>query len=173
MSSFEINKIMGSVFSIILFLLIIKNLGDILYPVQEVAYEHNDEKAAAIVLEPSNNLKEESTIEIDIEDRLISANINDGKTFSKKCIACHSFEMDGPNKIGPNLYNIQSREIASIESFKYSKALSSKNGKWNNQNLDAFLKNPKEWAPGTKMSYVGIKKGEDRANVIKYLQSLE
>jgi cytochrome c len=49
----------------------------------------------------------------------------------------------------------------------------SKTGKWDNNNLDSFLKKPKEWAPGTKMSYVGIKKGEDRANVIKYLQSLK
>jgi cytochrome c len=104
---------------------------------------------------------------------LLSANFDEGKKFSKKCVACHSFEIDGPNKIGPNLYNIQSREIASIESFKYSKALMSKTGKWDNNNLDSFLKKPKEWAPGTKMSYVGIKKGEDRANVIKYLQSLK
>ena len=102
----------------------------------------------------------------------MSANIDDGKKFSKKCVACHSFEIDGPNKIGPSLYNIQSREIASIADFKYSKALISKTGKWDDQNLDAFLKNPKEWAPGTKMSYVGIKKGQDRANIIKYLQSL-
>ena len=104
---------------------------------------------------------------------MLSANIDDGKIFSKKCVACHSFELDGANKIGPNLYNIQSREIASIASFKYSKALISKIGKWDNNNLDSFLKNPKEWAPGTKMSYVGIKKDEDRANVIKYLQSLK
>ena len=117
--------------------------------------------------------KEEIIIELDIEERLLSANVDEGKKFSKKCVACHSFEIDGPNKIGPNLYNIQSREIASIASFKYSKALISKTGKWDNNNLDSFLKKPKEWAPGTKMSYVGIKKGEDRANVIKYLQSLK
>ena len=173
MSSFEINKIMGSVFSIILFLLIIKNLSNILYPIQEVAHHNKNEKVETTNLKPNIDKKEESIIELDIEERLLSANIDDGKKFSKKCVACHSFEIDGPNKIGPNLYNIQSREIASIASFKYSKALISKTGKWDNNNLDSFLKSPKEWAPGTKMSYVGIKKGEDRANVIKYLQSLK
>ena len=111
-------------------------------------------------------------IEISIEERLISANISDGKQFAKKCVACHSFEIDAPNKIGPNLYNIHERQIASISTFKYSKALKSITDKWNNNNLDLFLKNPKKWAPGTKMSYTGIKKGEDRANLIKYLQIL-
>lgn len=173
MSSFEINKIMGSVFSIILFLLIIKNLSDILYPVQEVTNHNNSEKIEMSNLKSDNDIKEENIVELDIEERLISANIDDGKKFSKKCVACHSFELDGPNKIGPNLYNIHSREIASITSYKYSKALMSKTGKWDNQNLDSFLKNPKEWAPGTKMSYIGIKKGEDRANIIKYLQNLK
>ena len=173
MTSFEINKIMGSVFSIILFLLIIKNLSNILYPIQEVAHHNNAEKVEVTNLKSSIDKQEEIIIELDIEERLLSANIDEGKKFSKKCVACHSFEIDGPNKIGPNLYNIQSREIASIASFKYSKALMAKTGKWDNNNLDAFLKKPKEWAPGTKMSYVGIKKGEDRANVIKYLQSLK
>ena len=172
MSSFEFNKIMGSFFSIILFLLIIKNLSNILYPIQEVAHHDKIEKVEIANLKPSSDKKETDIIELDIEERLLSANIDDGKKFSKKCIACHSFEIDGANKIGPNLYNIKSREIASIANFKYSKALISKTGKWDNNNLDSFLKNPKEWAPGTKMSYVGIKKGEDRANVIKYLQSL-
>ena len=173
MTSFEVNKIMGSVFAIILFLLIIKNLSNILYPIQEVTHHDNTENIEVTNLKSSIDKQEEIIIELDIEERLLSANIDQGKKFSKKCVACHSFEIDGPNKIGPNLYNIQSREVASIESFKYSKALMAKTGKWDNNNLDSFLKKPKEWAPGTKMSYVGIKKGEDRANVIKYLQSLK
>ena len=174
MSSFEINKIMGSIFSVILLLLIIKNLSSILYPIQKVT---------DIIIQKSTKIsnlenidKEEindDNIEVNIEERLTTANISDGKKFAKKCVACHSFEIDGPNKIGPNLYNIHERQIASISTFKYSKALNSITDKWDNNNLDLFLKNPKKWAPGTKMSYVGIKKGEDRANLIKYLQSLK
>ena len=175
MSSFEINKIMGSIFSVILLLLIIKNLSSILYPIQKVS-EHNNLKSTIINnLDPNINKEviNNENIEVSIEERLISANISDGQQFSKKCVACHSFEIDGPNKIGPNLYDIHERQIASISAFKYSKALKSRKDKWDDNNLDLFLKNPKEWAPGTKMSYVGIKKGEDRANLIKYLQSLK
>ena len=160
MSSFEINKIMGSIFSVILLLLIIKNLSSILYPIQEVT-EHNNMKSTKISNLEADIEKEainNENIEVNIEERLTTANISDGKKFAKKCVACHSFEIDGPNKIGPNLYNIHERQIASISTFKYSKALNSITDKWDNNNLDLFLKNPKQWAPGTKMSYVGIKK---------------
>ena len=174
MSSFEINKIMGSIFLVILLLLIIKNLGNVLYlekdtthnSVSEEIHIHTTNKEAHV------NVDSENTI-IDIEEKLKNADLDAGKLLSKKCITCHSFEKNGPNKIGPNLYNVYLREIASLESFKYSKALINIKDQWNSNNLDNFLSNPKKWASGTKMIFVGIKKDKDRANIIKYLQSLE
>ncbi len=174
MSSFEINKIMGSIFLVILLLLIIKNLGNVLYlekdtthnSVSEEIHKHTANKEAHVNVDSEN-------IIIDIEEKLKNADLDAGKLLSKKCITCHSFKKNGPNKIGPNLYNVYLREIASLESFKYSKALINIKDQWNSNNLDNFLSNPKKWASGTKMIFVGIKKDKDRANIIKYLQSLE
>ena len=108
-----------------------------------------------------------------IEERLVLADIEKGRKFTKKCIACHSFENDDKNKIGPNLFSIFNRKIASIESFTYSKILENMDNEWDALNLDGFLTDPKKWAPGTKMIFVGIKDSQNRANVIKYMQTLK
>jgi cytochrome c len=173
MSSFEINKIMGSIFSVVLLILIIKNLGSMLYPNKDVYHNNSDEKNNVAEINTETPENDNSNIVIlDIDERLKTANIYKGKLYSKKCVVCHSFELNGPNKIGPNLYNIYLRKIASIETFKYSKSLNNIQEEWDSNNLDNFLLNPKKWAPKTKMSFVGIKNDKDRANIIKYLQSL-
>jgi cytochrome c len=91
----------------------------------------------------------------------------------RKCTACHSLDKGGKNKIGPNLWDIIGRPIGAAAGYKYSAALKGKSGEtWGFENLDAFLAKPKGWAPGTKMSFAGIKKPGQRANLIAYLRSL-
>jgi cytochrome c len=103
---------------------------------------------------------------------LAQADVDAGAKDARKCAACHSFEEGGPAKIGPPLWNVVGRDIASVDGFSYSDALQGKDGSWDYQHLDAFLAQPREYAPGTKMAFAGIKKPEDRADVILYLRSL-
>ena len=90
-----------------------------------------------------------------------------------KCRACHTVDKGGRNGIGPNLWNIVNRAPGSVDAFKYSKALAElKDKSWNYANLDAFLAKPKTYAKGTKMTFVGLRKESDRANLIAYLRGL-
>jgi cytochrome c len=104
--------------------------------------------------------------------RLAHADADAGAKDARKCAACHSFEQGGPAKIGPPLWGVVGRDIASVDGFSYSDAMQEKEGAWDYQKLDSFLTKPREWAPGTKMAFAGIAKPEERADVILYLRSL-
>jgi cytochrome c len=108
----------------------------------------------------------------DVTGLLAQADPVAGEKAAKKCAACHSFEEGGPNKIGPALHDVVGRDVASVEGFSYSSALQGKGGVWDYGSLDAFLTNPKEFAPGTKMAFAGVKKDEERADLIAYLRSI-
>jgi cytochrome c len=107
----------------------------------------------------------------DLGQLIAAATPEQGKQVARKCTACHSFEAGGPNKVGPNLAGAVGADIASKD-FPYSDALKGKEGTWTDANLDAFLTSPKEFAPGTKMTFPGLKKPEERAAVIAYLRSV-
>ena len=103
---------------------------------------------------------------------LAAANAEAGANAARKCVACHSFEEGGAAKIGPPLWDVVGRDIAALDDFAYSDALADKEGEWDYQALDAFLAQPREWAPGTKMAFAGVAKPEERADIILYLRSL-
>jgi cytochrome c len=106
----------------------------------------------------------------DLATLLADASASDGENASRACAACHSFNEGGPNKVGPNLYDVMGAKIAGVSDFNYSNALSSKEGEWTYEKMDAWLENPSGWAQGTSMSYNGIKDPEKRADVIAYLR---
>lgn len=94
-----------------------------------------------------------------------------GEKVFKKCKACHTIEKDGGNKIGPNLFGIVGRKSGSVAGYKYSKAMLEKNVMWDEANLDTYLAKPKDFVKGTKMSFAGIKKEDQREDLIAYLNT--
>ena len=103
---------------------------------------------------------------------LAAADPTAGEKDTRKCAVCHDFEQGGAVKLGPPLWGVLGRDIASVDGFKYSDALASKEGAWDYDKLSAFLTDPRKWAPGTRMAFAGIKKPAERADIIAYLRSL-
>ncbi|WP_404381950.1 c-type cytochrome [Caenispirillum salinarum] len=92
-----------------------------------------------------------------------------GQKVFNQCRACHTYEIGGPNRVGPNLGNIVGADIAAHEGFRYSDALSAIDGQWTYENLNAWLESPKDFAPGNKMTFAGLKSEEDRAAVVAFM----
>ena len=106
-----------------------------------------------------------------IKDLLPKADVAQGEKVSKICGSCHAFVKSEGNRVGPNLAGVVGRARASIADFAYSDAMKAKGGSWNEDSLNEFLWSPKDFVPGTKMGFAGLKKPEDRAAVIKWLET--
>jgi cytochrome c len=119
---------------------------------------------------------EAAAAETPIANLLVKADAAAGETIFKKCAACHDPSKGGPNKVGPNLWGIVSRPMGAHEGFSYSAALKdfSKGATvvWDYDALNHFLAAPKKYMNGTAMGFAGLKKEEERANVIAYLRTL-
>jgi len=177
MSPFELNKIFGAILFAGLVAMISWIIPANIYHVDSA---HGSTAYALPVAEEAkqtNGMAEAGAVEemvasISIDQLLAVADATKGKKIFKKCGACHTTDQGGKNKVGPNLWNIVGRSVAAIEGFKYSNAMASRGGSWSITSLNEFLSNPKESVPGTKMSFSGVKKDRDRANVLLFLQGL-
>jgi len=105
------------------------------------------------------------------EERMAQADIKAGERVFKECRACHRVE-EGMNAVGPSLYGVVGRDVASIADFSYSGALDGTGDVWTPEAINEFITNPKAYAPGTAMTFTGLKDPQDRANVIAYLESV-
>ena len=98
-----------------------------------------------------------------------AADVKAGKKVFKKCKSCHTVKPE-KNKVGPSLHGIIGNASGSVDGYKYSPALASAGIVWTDENMAEFLKNPKEYLPGNKMSFPGLKKDEDIQNLIAYIK---
>jgi len=97
-----------------------------------------------------------------------------GQQIAKVCLQCHTFDKGGANKIGPNLWDIMAENIARVPNYQFSQALSAHKGdKWDPDKLNVWLSKPQQFAKGTKMTFPGLPKPQDRADVTAYLESLK
>jgi cytochrome c len=168
MDSFEINKIVAAVLLVALLVIGIGKLSNVIF------YVEKPEKPgyAVEVQQASNSTTATATVEdkkVDIAALMALGDVNAGEKIFKKCAACHSINQGGANKIGPALYNVVGRKIGGVADYKYSKAFVEYGKEWNFEELNGFLIKPSKWIKGTKMAYAGLRKEEDRASVIKYL----
>lgn len=130
------------------------------------------EMAMTSIATTDQEISLEEKPKVTFEQMLASASVDDGKKVSMKCTACHGFEFNGQNRIGPNLWAILNKEKTSKENFKYSDSLKSLGGNWTIEDINLYLKNPRKYAPGNAMAFAGLRKDKDRANLIAYLNSL-
>ena len=107
-----------------------------------------------------------------VANLLATADVAAGAQVFKKCGACHTATQGGPNLVGPNIYGIVGKPTAHLGGgFPYSDALKSKGGTWDFDSLNHWLKSPKDFVPGTKMTFAGLGKPQDRANLIAWLNN--
>ena len=173
MDSFEFNKIAMSVLGIAFIVMSVTFLSDSIFhsekpeqqgyavEVADAGQSAGEEEEAGPAYDPINTL-------------LASADVGAGEKVFKKCAACHTNEAGGANKVGPALYDIVERPIASADGFSYSGALKAygEGKNWSYDSLNGFLWKPKTYIKGTSMGFGGLKKTADRANLIAYLRTL-
>ena len=170
MDSFETNKIMGAVLATCLVILSTSFAAGALFSPQKPAKPGFE---IAVKEEAPAGGKEAAPAPSEpIEKLLQTASVEKGAVAAKKCGACHTFEKDGPNRVGPNLYGIVGDKKGEGRGFNFSAAMKAKGGTWTYEDLNQFINNPKGFVPGTAMGFAGIQKDSERADVIDYLHTL-
>lgn len=165
-----LNKLLGALFATALAIFGINEMAHIL------VHGHTPEKPgfAVEVDDGSGNAEaaKEKPKELSLPELLAQADATKGERVSKKCAACHTFGQGEANKVGPNLWNIVNRQSGTHAGFKYSDAMAAFDHQWTFANLNTFLTDPKADVPGTAMSFAGLPKATDRANLLAYLRTL-
>lgn len=170
MNSFEWNKIFGGILAAALLVMVIRIVTE------DVIFAHHDLEEDAFPIEVAEDTTAAPVVAEEqgpsLAELLANATAEQGEKLFRQCAACHTATADGGNRIGPNLHGVVGAQVASKAGFNYSAALTGVGGEWTYEKLDAFLTNPKGFAPGTRMSFAGLRKETDRAKMIQFLRSM-
>ena len=177
MSSFEWNKIIASVLTAMIIAMVTGILAsEIVRPkrLEQPVYVPPGAEGGATAAAPAGGAQPAAAAVEPIEQYMAKADPKHGEQVAKVCLQCHTFDKGGANKIGPNLYGSTEENIAAVPNYQFSQALAAhKSEKWDPDKLNVWLYKPQEFAKGTKMSFPGLPKPQDRADVIAYLESLK
>jgi cytochrome c len=171
-SDLTFNKIAGGLLATTLAIVGLGELSNIVFKYETPA---KPGYAIAVQEEAAGGGAEAQDVIPDWGTVLPAANVQAGATVAEKCKSCHNLDNGGPNLTGPNLYGVEGRKPGSHPGFAYSNAMTDFGGKnpaWSYDLLYQFLKGPQSFMSGTKMTFVGLKKPEDRVNLIAYLRTL-
>ena len=178
MNPIFIYKILAALIMTILILFLIGRGAEIIY-----SSKKSSQYTSSTILSESTQDEEKATIETNSSNNLVSENSEllalidtadpqDSVNLRIRCLSCHTFGEGESNRVGPNLWNIVGRPIASVPGFTYSESLQRIEGTWSLTQLDLFLTNPQKFAKGTRMNYFGISDARLRSSILSYLRSM-
>lgn len=173
-SDFEFDKVVISIALSIFILIFSSNLGGLLYRTQHIVEHKGIEIEIPETTENGATAAKGLPDIIEIGKIMATANAETGKVIFNKCAICHTNGKGEPNKVGPNLWEIVGAKTARHAEFQYSSGMSKRgtDGKtWTYEELYRYLYSPKAFVPGTKMAFAGLKKDQERADIIAYLRT--
>jgi cytochrome c len=167
MASF--NTVAGCVLASALFAMVVGKVSNALvstHPLEKPAIAVSEAPPTETAAAPAAELAP-------ISPKLKDANVQHGEQlFKQQCSTCHTIDKGGPNKVGPNQWNLIGRKKATEEGFSYSSALQKLGGEWSYEDINHMIFKPQSFARGTKMAFAGLPKEQDRADVIAYLRTM-
>lgn len=163
------NTAAGCFLASALFALVIGKVSNVLISPEELA-----KPAIAVAEEAPEASSAPAAVELPpIGPLLAGANAQHGEAiFKQQCFTCHTIDKGGPNKVGPNQWDLVGRKKAAEPGFSYSSAMQAKGGEWTYEDINHMIFKPQAFVKGTKMAFAGLPKAQDRADVIAYLRTM-
>ena len=161
MNEYKVNKVLGVILGTALFLQVLHIVDGAFHPKEANASSEGAAKAE----QSAGGSQALNTL-------LAGASAEHGAQVAKQCQICHNLQEGQGNKIGPDLYGVVDRPVASVAGFNYTPALKAKGGKWTFAALDKWISDPRADVPGTAMTFAGISNEKQRADLIAYLDTL-